>query len=385
MVHGVQLCLVRRSIHGAPLCLGHTQAARATVIDFEENPVGTLFTTLNPQFITLTMPEWIDMVAVVVGSAFGGLTASERKLDLFGAAGLGMLCGLGGGLIRDMIMQCGSVYMLSNDWAIPTAALAGTAVFFFSGLFKSLDKATAIVDILAVGIFTASGTDKAIIHELPVMAALLMGVLTGVGGGMLRDIFLGDVPQIFRPGNLYASCALISAAVYCALVYAGLVKGFAVVVCVAVCCLLRWLSLRFGITTPSPVDYTPRLIDYTRRLKHRTVSNPYIPYRGSRMGHSVRWDSSTGSFAPAPSSTDAAQQAREQRRDQMKEEIKQELREELGEELEAREREAAEGQAKGSAEAIFAPHEPAEKTLLMPQPSPKEETPPDPDDQLPYR
>ena len=120
----------------------------------------SFFTSLNPQFSVLAMPQWIDMAAVVVGAAFGGLTATERKLDLFGAAGLGMLCGLGGGLIRDMIMQRGTVFMLDSPWAIPVAAVAGMVAFFFSGLFRRIDRITAVVDILSVGIYTATGTDK---------------------------------------------------------------------------------------------------------------------------------------------------------------------------------------------------------------------------------
>lgn len=318
----------------------------------------SFFTSLSPQFSVLAMPEWIDMAAVVVGAAFGGLTATERKLDLFGAAGLGMLCGLGGGLIRDMIMQRGTVFMLDSPWAIPVAAVAGMVAFFFSGLFRRIDRITAVVDILSVGIYTATGTDKAVVAGLTFVACLLMGVLTGVGGGMLRDIFLGDVPQIFRPGNLYACCALLSGAVYYGLVYMGLVKGVAVVACVAVCCLLRWASLRYNIQTPSQVDLTPRVIDYTRRLKERQPGDVsyHIPYRASRYGHGVRV-----SQEPTRPLT-VAEQARHQRvEEQERAQLKDELKAEIKEELAAEERLADEGQATGSAEAIFGTPETMER------------------------
>lgn len=232
----------------------------------------SFFTSLSPQLALFPVPEAVDMAAVVVGAAFGGLTASERQLDIFGAIGLGLLCGLGGGLIRDMIMQRGTVFMLQSTWAIPVAAVAGLVTFCFGGLFKSvaaLAAAAAAMDILSVGIYTVTGTDKAVVYGLAFPAALLMGVLTGVGGGMLRDIFLGDVPHIFRPSNLYAGCALATAAAYYVLVYIGLVKGVAIVVCVALCCLLRWASLRYNIVTPSQVDLSPRVMGYTRRLRHR--------------------------------------------------------------------------------------------------------------------
>ncbi len=185
---------------------------------------------------------------------------------------------------------------------------------------------------------------------LTFVACLLMGVLTGVGGGMLRDIFLGDVPQIFRPGNLYACCALLSGAAYYGLVYMGLVKGVAVVACVAVCCLLRWASLRYNIQTPSQVDLTPRVIDYTRRLKARQPGDVsyHIPYRASRYGHGVR-----GSQEPTRPLT-VAEQARHKRvEEQERAQLKDELKAEIKEELAAEERLADAGQATGSAEAIF--------------------------------
>lgn len=300
--------------------------------------MGLIFTHVSPESVSLGLPFWIDIAAVLVGSSFGALTASERKLDLLGALGLGFLCGLGGGLIRDMTMQVGNVYMLRSPEAIGASLIASAVVFFFSGLFKSrrIEKVTALFDMLSVALFAASGTDKAVVYELAFLPAVFMGLMTGVGGGMLRDTFLGDVPQIFRPGNLYALCALGGSVVYWVLVYAGVVKMVACAACVFVVLFLRWASLKYDIVTPHDVDFSPHVIRYLRRSRRK----------GAR------------SAGPAPAQTHQEAQAAGHRkaeayRDRLKTEILEQLKTEMAAEQELRES----SQATGSAESVFTPPE----------------------------
>jgi uncharacterized membrane protein YeiH len=229
--------------------------------------MSSLFTSVAPQISTLATPEWLDLAAVMVGSLFGALTACERKLDLVGAIGLGILCGLGGGLIRDTIMQVGNVYMIKSHLAIPSAIIASCIVFFFSGVFLKLQSLTAWIDIISVGLFAASGTDKAIVYDMTFIVCIFMGTLTGVGGGMLRDIFLGDVPHIFRRGNLYALCAVLGSVVYYLLCFAGLTKAVAAFGCVVSTAVLRWASLKYNILSPANVDFTPELLVPVRFLR----------------------------------------------------------------------------------------------------------------------
>lgn len=235
--------------------------------------VQTIFSSLAPQLTTLTLPVWLDMAAVVVGGMGGALNSCERKLDLVGALGLALICGLGGGLIRDTIMQVGDVYMLKSAFAIPAALITGGVVFFFHGLFARVPHLIEWVDIISVGLFAASGADKAIVYELTPLAAILMGMLTGVGGGLLRDVFLGDVPHIFRRGNLYALCAIAGATVYYLMaVPLMLSKPLAAFLCLAVTVGLRRMSLRYNIMSPADIDLSPKLIDGARRAarKHGT-------------------------------------------------------------------------------------------------------------------
>lgn len=228
--------------------------------------VNTLFSTLAPQAASLSIPVWLDLMAVVVGSLSGAITASDRKLDMIGAVGLALICGLGGGLIRDMTMQVGDVYMLKSAYAIPAAVATGLIAYFFNGLFRRIPGLINWVDIVAVGLFAASGCDKAIVYDLSFFAAVLMGALTGIGGGMLRDVFLGEVPQVFRRGNLYAMCAIAGALAYYLLaVGMRLSKPLAVLVAVAITVGLRHWSLRNNVLSPADIDLSPRVVEPVRR------------------------------------------------------------------------------------------------------------------------
>ena len=160
----------------------------------------TLYAQTSTQ-IAMSLPAWLDLASVAVGGISGALVAKERKLDPIGFIGLSMLCGLGGGLVRDMAMQVGSVYMLDNPYAIPATVVIGLAVFFFGRLFEKVPNLLEWVDIISVGLFALGGTDKAIVHALLPVSAILMGTLTGVGGGRFEPS-----RQLTRAAFSWATC-----------------------------------------------------------------------------------------------------------------------------------------------------------------------------------
>lgn len=232
----------------------------------------------------LTLPIWLELMGVVSGSISGSLIARAYKLDLVGACSLGMLCGLGGGLIRDVIMQVGSVYMLDSYYAIPVSLIASVIVFLFPTPVSQLSRTIEWVDIISVGLFCAAGCDKALLYGLNPISCILMGVLTGVGGGMMRDVFLGEVPKIFIPGNLYALCALGGAICYVMLFYAGILNPWTAIVCVVVTVVLRRISLRYNLQTPADMELTRKVIEPVRRVvrvrrftkNHRVISKKEV-------------------------------------------------------------------------------------------------------------
>lgn len=219
----------------------------------------------------LEMPIWLEMGAVVVGVAGGTLVACKRKLDILGGVGLGIICGLGGGLVRDSIMQVGSVYMIDSPLAIPVAVTVALLVFFFHGAFERIPAVIEWLDIASVALFAATGTDKAVVYGLSPIAAIFMGLLTANGGGMLRDVFLGDVPRMFQKSNLYAMCGLLGAFSYwVCVVPLRLPRGICATVCVAMTMALRGASLHFDWQSPADVDLSASV---ARPLRHLTRRN----------------------------------------------------------------------------------------------------------------
>ena len=225
-----------------------------------------IFTTANPEVVAVSLPTWVDLASVIVGSAGGVMVARARHLDAVGFVGLALLCGLGGGLIRDIMMQVGSVYMLDSPFAIPASVATGLIAFLFP---KPLDRAGDLLewlDICAVALFALVGTDKALVYGLHPASCVLMGIMTGVGGGMLRDVFLGEVPRIFQRSNLYALCALAGAAVYyLAVALCSVNKLWGGALCVVVTIALRRWSLHYDVQSPADVDLTPRVTAPVRR------------------------------------------------------------------------------------------------------------------------
>lgn len=202
----------------------------------------------------VAIPVWLELVAIVAASISGALTARERKLDPVGTVCLAVACSLGGGLLRDMILQVGSVYILEQDLALPGAVITAAVVFIIPSVIERQDRIIAIFDIFAVGLFAATGADKALVYGFNPMICIMMGFFTAVGGGMLRDVFLGQTPYIFQRSNFYALAAIAGAAAYTFIAMNGISHVFAVCVCVAVTMGLRFLSLHYDIVSPTEVD-----------------------------------------------------------------------------------------------------------------------------------
>lgn len=213
------------------------------------------------------VPEWLDLAAIVVGALAGVLAAQERRLDLVGFVALCLICSLGGGILRDCIMQVGTVYVLTSKWAIPLAVITALVGFLFPGAVRQHPNLYEWVDMISVALYVVAGADKAVAYDLHATAVVLMGTITGVGGGMLRDVFLGDIPQVFRRSNLYALCAVFGSVAYylCARVFATDLL-VATIVTIVLVVALRRISLRLDIKSPSDVDLTPKVADAGKRF-----------------------------------------------------------------------------------------------------------------------
>jgi uncharacterized membrane protein YeiH len=154
----------------------------------------------------------IDLLGVLGNAVLGGVYARRSRLDPVGFGTLAILSGLGGGLIRDTLLQQGTPVALT-DYAYVLTALTGAAIAFVLTLEgRFWDRIYLFVDALALGCWAAAGAQKTLDAGLGWLPAVLLGTITAVGGGTVRDLVLGRRPAIFS-GPLYATSALLASGV----------------------------------------------------------------------------------------------------------------------------------------------------------------------------
>lgn len=154
----------------------------------------------------------LDLVGIFVFAISGGLVAVRKGLDVFGVLVLAGTTGLGGGFLRDVLIGATPPDAL-EDWRylmVPVAA--GLLSFWYHPALGRIERSVNVLDAFGLGLFCVSGALKAMDYGLGPAPAALMGMVTGIGGGMLRDLLAGRVPTVFR-GELYATPALAGAAV----------------------------------------------------------------------------------------------------------------------------------------------------------------------------
>ncbi|MEA5018884.1 MAG: TRIC cation channel family protein [Gordonibacter sp.] len=207
----------------------------------------------------LTVPWGIDYFSVVVGVLTGALFACDRKLDIIGTVVLGLLTGYGGGIIRDTLMQGSGVYFTAHPDLVVICIIICVFVFYFRGLFKHLDATVFFADALSVGLFALAGASKAFTFGEGFVLSVILGAVTAVGGGALRDICVGETPGIFRQSNFYAVAGLGGAFIFVVLAYTSCPLPLAGVACVFVVVLLRYWSVYFDWKTRPEADLTPHV------------------------------------------------------------------------------------------------------------------------------
>jgi uncharacterized membrane protein YeiH len=192
----------------------------------------------------------LDLGGTFVFAISGATTAARRQLDVFGIMVLAFSAGNAGGIARDLLIGAVPPAAISNWIYLAMSALAGLIVFLWSPLVARLDHPVQWLDAVGLAFFAVAGTEKALAYGLdPAMAALL-GMLTGIGGGMLRDVLANDIPAVLR-SDLYALAALVCAAI----VAAGHVLQYPPVppaaIGMASCFALRFMAIRHGWHLPA--------------------------------------------------------------------------------------------------------------------------------------
>jgi uncharacterized membrane protein YeiH len=206
-----------------------------------------------PEGFNPTLILVLNLAGTFVFGLSGGLAAVRAHLDLFGVVVLSAVVGLAGGITRDLLI--GTPPATFRDWRYLAAAAAAGLVCFVAGrTLERAERSIMVFDALGLGLFCVTGATKALQFGLGPVQAILLGAITGVGGGMLRDVLLRHIPTVLREG-LYAIPALLGATVLVIAQHAGSRNPAFPVLGALVCIVVRLSGWRFGVNVPtSPGD-----------------------------------------------------------------------------------------------------------------------------------
>ena len=212
----------------------------------------------------LQVPLWIDLTSVVVAALAGAAVAVEERFDLIGGILLAVIMGLGGGIIRDLLLGLRPV-AVTNHYYLPTVTVAALAGYVFASLLRRFGTPFAVLDAMATGLFTIVGVEKALLYNLPDVSAVFIGVASGVGGGLFVDLIAGRPVGMVHRGPWNATAALAGAVVYAVLAELDAPTGFRQATAFAVVVAMRLASLRWGLQTPLPDDLVRKLTPRRRQ------------------------------------------------------------------------------------------------------------------------
>jgi uncharacterized membrane protein YeiH len=197
-------------------------------------------------------PLLLDLVGVFVFGLSGGLVAVRKRLDLFGVLVLAGATALGGGIIRDVLIDARPPVGISDWRLIAAAAVAGLVTFVYQPGVVRLSRLVKVLDAMGLAVFAVGGAVKALASPgIPPVAAVVVGVITAVGGGVIRDVLAGQVPEVLRR-ELYALPALLGATVVVGADALGVLSTFVVWAAAALVFSIRIVAVVLHLNAPQP-------------------------------------------------------------------------------------------------------------------------------------
>ncbi|MFO7550613.1 MAG: trimeric intracellular cation channel family protein [Haliea sp.] len=196
----------------------------------------------------------LDLLGVAVFAISGALAAAEKRLDILGFVLFGTITGIGGGTVRDLLLQTGEVFWIGNIAYLWVCIGASVATWFLAHLFESLRTVLLWADALGLALFSVLGTQKALAWDAPLLVAIGMGMMTATFGSLIRDGLLGRPPVLLEP-DIYVTAAALGAVSYVVLAAQDWGQGTALPLAVAAAFALRGAAILFDLRLPK---YRPR-------------------------------------------------------------------------------------------------------------------------------
>ena len=193
------------------------------------------------------MLHTLDLAGTFAFALSGALLGARKRMDVFGVVVLAIAAGIGGGIARDLLIGATPPAAITHWGYLATAAAAGLVGFAAPRAVARARKAVLVFDAAGLGLFAVAGTAKALDHGVPAIGAVVIGVVTAVGGGVARDLLAGDVPVILH-SEIYATPAAAAAVLVAVVSPAPAVEIAAAILATAI----RLAALRYRWSAPRP-------------------------------------------------------------------------------------------------------------------------------------
>jgi uncharacterized membrane protein YeiH len=194
---------------------------------------------------------FLTYIAVIASAISGALEARKNEMDIVGATTIAFATAFGGGTVRDLLLGRTPVFWVLNPGLTIATFIVGVASYY--RLKRLSNRLFIIVDAIGLGLFSILGATYTLQLELSPIVAILMGVVTGVFGGVLRDLLCNRIPSIFRhKTELYATCSFIGTSVFIFLIWLKMDHLLASTISAGIIFTLRLAAVRFQITLPAP-------------------------------------------------------------------------------------------------------------------------------------
>jgi len=191
-----------------------------------------------------------DLFGVTVFAITGALMAGRKSMDLFGVLVIAIVTALGGGTLRDLILDNHPVSWIRDDTYILMASLAAVGTVVWVRLTQPIhEKGLLIADAFGLAVFTVYGTEVAMQHDVPTSTAVIMGVMTGVAGGVMRDVICNEIPLIFHK-EIYATACILGSLVFILLREWGTPHWLGTGIAMLVVLLTRLAAIQWHLSLP---------------------------------------------------------------------------------------------------------------------------------------
>ncbi len=200
---------------------------------------------LEPSVLLL----WMDLVGIFIFGLTGGTLAVRHRLDLFGVLVLAMVCALAGGVVRDVMLGAAPPASFRDDRYLWSALASGMVAFVAHPLIEKMSRPIMVLDAAGLGIFAVTGCHKALAYGLAPLPAALLAIITAIGGGVLRDMLVNEIPRVLRE-EIYAMAALLAATIVIVGTKLGLPDLPVTVTGAVAAFMLRVISVRYNWQAP---------------------------------------------------------------------------------------------------------------------------------------